>query len=188
MSRQQIFEPLGMTDTAFLISDDMRARLVPVHARGEVGELQPIEFEIEQNPEFEMGGGGLYGTPRDYLQFCRAILGGGELAGERILSAAMVKRMASNHMGARTQGDLATSVPSMTNDLAFFPGVDKNWGLTFMRNEQQTAYGRASGTLAWAGLANTYYWIDIAGGTAGVWATQLFPFNDPAAVDNFYEF
>ena len=158
------------------------------HVRDEHGGLQPIEFEVEQNPEHEMGGGGLYGTPADYLRFCCAILGGGELDGERILQEVTVKSMASNHMGARTMVDLATSVPDMTNDLAFFPGVTKNWGLTFMRNEQTTAHGRAAGTLAWAGLANTYFWIDIAGGTAGVWATQLFPFNDEAAVESFFEF
>ncbi len=186
--RNQIFEPLKMTDTAFLLSDDMRSKLVPVHVRDEQGGFQPIEFEIEQNPEHEMGGGGLYGTPTDYLQFCRAILRGGELDGERILQATTVATMAANHMGARTMGDLPTSVPSMTNDLAFFPGVEKNWGLTFMRNEQATLHGRAPGTLAWAGLANTYYWIDINGGTAGVWATQLFPFNDSAARECFFEF
>lgn len=183
-----IFTPLEMHDTAFLISDQMRSRLAPVHVRADGDALVPIDFEIEQNPEHEMGGGGLYGTPADYLRFCRALLGRGTLNGNRILSADTVADLARNHMGERKMGALASCVPDMTNDLAFYPDVDKNWGLTFMRNEQTTAHGRAAGTLAWAGLANTYYWIDLAGGTAGVWATQLFPFNDEQAVANFHEF
>lgn len=183
-----LFEPLAMTSSAFLISAEMRKRLAPVHVRDAGGALTASEFEIEQNPEYEMGGGGLYGTPADYLRFCRALLGGGELDGNRILATDTVADLARNHMGKLVMGELPTCAPLMTNDLAFYPEVEKNWGLSFMRNEQVTAHGRAPGTLAWAGLANTYYWIDLAGGTAGVWATQLFPFNDAAAVGNFHEF
>jgi len=186
--RTHLFDPLGMHSTGFLITEDMRRRLAPVHIRGEDGALTAIDFEIEQNPTHEMGGGGLYGTPSDYLRFCQCLINGGELAGNQILRQETVADIARNHMKDLTMGELATSAPDMTNDLAFYPEVTKNWGLTFMRNEQTTAHGRAPGTLAWAGLANTYFWIDLANRTAGVWATQLFPFNDPQAIANFHSF
>jgi CubicO group peptidase (beta-lactamase class C family) len=64
---EHIFGPIGMTDTGFALTPAHRARLVGMHARGEDGKLSPIPFELPQEPEFQMGGGGLYGTAADYL-------------------------------------------------------------------------------------------------------------------------
>ena len=72
--RRNLLQPLGMTDTAFKIRPDMRARLAKVHARGADGALTPTDFEVPQSPEFEIGGGGLYSTAGDYLKFVRMIL------------------------------------------------------------------------------------------------------------------
>ena len=75
--RDHMFAPLGMNDIGFKISDSQRQRLVGMHARGEDGSLAPIPFELEQNPEFHMGGGGLYGTAGDYIKFTQMILNKG---------------------------------------------------------------------------------------------------------------
>ena len=75
--RDHLFTPLGMTDTGFKIGDAQRQRLVGMHARGEKGALAPIPFELEQDPEFHMGGGGLYGTASDYIKFTQMILNKG---------------------------------------------------------------------------------------------------------------
>jgi methyl acetate hydrolase len=75
--RDEMFTPLGMTDTAFRIGEAQRQRLVGMHARGEDGALAPIPFELEQDPEFHMGGGGLYGTAADYIKFTRMMLNKG---------------------------------------------------------------------------------------------------------------
>ena len=83
---------------------------------------------------------------------------------------------------------LKTAIPPLTNDAEFFPGMPKNWGLTFMINEQQAPTGRTPGSLAWAGLANTYYWIDQRKGVAGVYMTQVLPFADAKALPLFYAF
>ena len=81
--RDNLFTPLGMSDTGFKITDNMRQRLVATHARGEDGSLAPIPFEIEQNPEFCMGGGGLYGTAGDYIKFTQMILNKGAATATR---------------------------------------------------------------------------------------------------------
>lgn len=97
--KDNIFEPLQMSSTAFKLSQQMRARLADVHLRGADGKLTVFPFEIPQDPEFEMGGGGLYGTVSDYLKFLRALLNNGQLAGERILTPESVAALGVNQMG-----------------------------------------------------------------------------------------
>ena len=74
---------------------------------------------------------------------------------------------------------LPVSNPRLSNDAEFFPGMPKTWALTFMINEEDAPTGRPAGALAWAGLANLYYWIDRANGVGGFWATQIFPSPTP---------
>lgn len=185
---QTVFAPLGMADTAFRLRDDMRARLASVHARAADGTLAPIEFEIPQEPEFEMGGGGLYSTARDYLTFARMILNGGRHGKERILKAETVAEMARDQIGPLSVTPMASAVPAATNDVDVFPGLPCGWGLSFLVNRKPTPQGRSAGGLAWAGLANTYFWIDHGRGTAGVFLTQILPFFDTKAVDLFGRF
>jgi methyl acetate hydrolase len=78
-------------------------------------------------------------------------------------------------------------VPSISNDAEFFPGMPKSWALTFMLNDEDAPTGRPAGSLAWAGLANLYYWIDRQNGVGGFWATQVFPFADPTSVGGFLD-
>src|SRR5579872_2547266 len=97
--RDHMFAPLAMNDTAFKISDDMRKRLVGAHARGPDGTLSPLPFELEQEPEFHMGGGGLYSTAPDYIKFCQMILNKGRGNGNQLLKPETVALMAQNNMG-----------------------------------------------------------------------------------------
>src|SRR5262249_21679863 len=75
--QENIFGPLGMKDTSFKISASQRARLARIHQRGDGGALAPVDLEMPQDPEFLMGGGGLYGTASDYLAFALMIMQGG---------------------------------------------------------------------------------------------------------------
>ncbi|MGY4400883.1 serine hydrolase domain-containing protein [Bradyrhizobium sp. USDA 3315] len=186
--RDNVFAPLGMSDTAFKISDDMRKRLVGMHARGEDGTLAAIPFELEQNPEFHMGGGGLYSTAADYIKFCQMILNKGKGNGNQVLKAETVATMGQNHIGELTVGKMTTALPMYTNDVDLYPDIVKKWGLSFLINTAKTPEGRSAGSLAWAGLANTYYWIDPSRDVCGVILTQLLPFADKHSLEAFAGF
>jgi CubicO group peptidase (beta-lactamase class C family) len=183
-----IFAPLGMNDTAFKISDAMRKRLVGMHARQPDGSLQPIPFEVEQQPEFDMGGGGLYGTAGDYLLFTQMILNRGRGNGNQLLKPETIALMGQNHIGELTMRKLTSAVAFATNDVDLYPDMPKKWGLSFMINTAKTPEGRSAGSLAWAGLANTYYWIDPASGIAGVILMQVLPFADRECLETFSAF
>jgi len=184
-----ILGPLGMDSTAFRITDAMRGRLAKIHHRAD-GKLVPDPaLELPQEPEFEMGGGGLYSTAGDYLKFVRMMLNQGRSdRGAAVLKPETVELMSRNAMGSSKVTLLKTAAPPFSNDAEFFPGMDKSWGLSFMINNEEAPTGRTAGSLAWAGLANTYYWIDQKKGVGGVYVTQILPFADVKSLPLFYAF
>src|SRR5205085_9561002 len=185
--RDNLLAPLGMNYTAFKISDSMRQRLVGMHARTPDG-LAPIPFELEQNPEFHMGGGGLYGTAADYIKFTQMILNGGRGNGNQVLAPETVAMMGQNHIGELNMTKMISAVPSATNDVDLYPDLVKKWGLSFLITTARTPEGRSPGSLAWAGLANTYYWIDPSRDVTGVILMQLLPFADRKCLEAFAGF
>ncbi len=186
--KENIFDPLGMGDTAFRITPAMQERMATVHVRGEDGAWMGMEFTVEQDPEFEMGGGGLYSTVGDYLKFIRMILNKGAANGHRVLRPETVEAMSVNSMGDNRVVNLATAMPPYSNDAEFFPGMEKTWGLTFMINNEEAPTGRTAGSLAWAGLANSYFWIDPAKGIGGAYLTQVLPFADEKSLPLYLDF
>ena len=186
--REALFDPLGMQDTGFRLTPGMRARLAPVHHRAEDGSLTPGDFAMPEEPEFEMGGGGLYSTARDYLAFARMILNGGRHGRAHLLKAETVAEMARDQIAPLSTQRQISVAPAASNDAEFFPGQPCGWGLSFLVNRHPSPQGRSAGGLAWAGLANTYYWIDHGRGTAGVFITQVLPFFDEQAVGLFRDF
>jgi len=181
--REHIFGPLGMQDTSFKLAPSQRARLASVHQRGTDGALAPIQFGLPEEPEFHMGGGGLYATAGDYVAFCRMILDGGRAGDQQVLRPETVALMSENHIGGHEVGVLRTVGPNVSNDVELFPGMSKKWGLSFLINTQPAATGRSAGSLAWAGLANTYFWIDRSKRVCGVFLSQVFPFYDATVLD-----
>jgi methyl acetate hydrolase len=178
---EHLFEPIGMQDTGFKLTPERRARLVGMHTRGADGALAPMQFELPQEPEFEMGGGGLYGTAADYLAFASVFLNQGRAGGRRVLQPETVRLMAENAMGELNVQPLPAA-PPYSNEAELLPGMVKKWGLGFMISTERVPGGRDAGSLAWAGLGNTYFWIDPARGIAGVILMQLIPFADPHAL------
>jgi len=181
--QQNVLGPLGMKDTSFSLSPSQRARLASVHQRDDKGALAPIEFGLPENPEFHMGGGGLNGTAPDYLAFTQMIMHGGRFNGAQVLRPETVDQMAQNHIGPLEIGAMTSAIPPLSNDVELFPGMSKKWGLSFLINTAQAPTGRSAGSLAWAGLANTYFWIDRDKRVCGVFLSQVLPFFDHTAID-----
>ncbi|MFD4781724.1 serine hydrolase domain-containing protein [Rhodococcus qingshengii] len=187
--RERIFEPLEMTDTAFTMSPSMKDRLAPIHQRESDGSLTPlIGFELPAEPEVHMGGHGLHGTVGDYMKFIRMWLNDGAGTSGRVLSPETVAAAVQNGLEGQHVGLLPGVLPTLSNDAEFFPGVPKGWAYSFMTNEEVAPTGRPAGSLAWAGLANLYYWIDRQTGVGGFWATQILPFADAGSINGYLEF
>jgi CubicO group peptidase (beta-lactamase class C family) len=93
--------------------------------------------------------------------------------------------MSRNAMGSLRVRMLPTQNPALSLDAEFFVGTPKTWGLSFMINEERAPTGRSPGSLAWAGLANTYFWIDPTKNIAGLAMMQVLPFVDPKSLALF---
>src|SRR5262249_10590181 len=96
--REHIFGPLGMQDTSFKLAPSQRARLASVHQRGTDGALAPIQFGLPEEPEFHMGGGGLYATAGDYVAFCRMMLDDGRARDQQGLGPEAVAAVAHSQL------------------------------------------------------------------------------------------
>jgi methyl acetate hydrolase len=187
--KERIFDPLGMKDIAFTMTDAMKARRVTIHNRDADGKLTPLpDLALPQPPEMDCGGHGLYGTVGEYMKFIRMVLNDGAGAHGRVLKPETVAQMAQDGLGPIESTAWKSSIPSLTNDGEFFPGVKKGWAYTFMTNREETPSGRPADSLMWAGLANCYYWIDRKTGVGGYWASQILPFQDAASYPGFVEF
>ncbi|GAB2465221.1 serine hydrolase domain-containing protein [Jatrophihabitans fulvus] len=184
---ERVFAPLGMTDTSFELTDNLEPRLARMHARNADGSLTATGFRLPA-PEVHMGGHGLYSTVGDYLRFIRMWLDDGASdAGAAVLKPETVAWAVENKLGDLKVTGLPGVIPSLSNDAEFFPGLSKSWAYTFMVNDEDAPTGRPAGAVAWAGLANLYYWIDRRTGIGGFWATQILPFADAVSVGRYLE-
>lgn len=185
---EHIFGPLGMADTTYLPTPAQERRLAVVHSRLEDNSLTPFPRAIPTQREFVSGGGVLLSTAGDYLAFMRMLLGAGDFEGKSILRAETVRGLDANQTGSLPVSALDPTNPVMSNKVAMLPDTRKCWGLGFMVNLEDLPTGRRANSLSWAGLGNTYYWIDPESGVAGVLLTQILPFADKAVMDLFTAF
>jgi len=185
--KENIFEPLKMYDTSFQLAEQDLPRLATIYSRSGSGDVAALPART--NSDFLSGGGGLVSTAHDYVRFLRALLGDGELDGVRILDEDTIELMARNHIGDLEAGSSrGSAMPELSNPFDFFPGSVDKFGLGFLINRDQVSGGRAAGSLAWAGLANTYFWIDRENDVCGVLMTQILPFADPEVLDLLDQF
>lgn len=170
--------PLGMRDTLFMPRADQQTRRAAMHQRKPNGRLMVIPFEPRPAPEFLAGGAGLYSTASDYLAFLRMILN----QGAGLLQPETVAAMGTNQIGGLRAGKIGSANLALTAEADFYPGMDAKWGLGFLLNPQRGMFGRSPNSLAWAGLPNCYYWIDLEKGIGAVILMQLLPSGDLAAL------
>jgi methyl acetate hydrolase len=187
--RERVFDPLGMKDIAFTMTDSMKARRATIHDRAQDGKLTPLpDLTLPQPPEMDCGGHGLYATVGEYMKFIRMFLNDGAGANGRVLKAETVAQMAKDGLGNLSSTGWVTSIPSLSNAGEFFPGLNKGWAYTFLYNREDTPSGRPAGSLMWAGLGNLFYWIDRKNGVGGYWGSQILPFQDIASYPGFVDF
>ncbi len=179
---QHVTGPLGMTATAF--RPELPPGTAQVHVRLSDGGFA-LNPAVLGGGEFQMGGGGLSSTAPDYARFVRMLLRGGELDGVRVLQAETVAEMSRNQVAPLRAGAMGSAMPEFARPYDTFPDQHTGWGLGFLINPERGPNGRSPGSLAWAGIFNSYYWLDPMAGVGGVFMSQLAPFGDPGALACF---
>jgi len=188
VSLEQYFQtnicgPLEMHDTSYLLPAAKFDRLVTGYARQPDGTLKQNPRVPPSAPKEFNGGGGLYSTTGDYTRFMQMILHKGRgVNGTRILQSKTVESMEINQIGATTAGKMKTQRPDNSSDVDIQPGSTEKWGLGFLINTTPYAGGRSAGSLAWAGIYNTFYWIDPKRSLCAVLMMQFLPFVDQEAI------
>jgi CubicO group peptidase (beta-lactamase class C family) len=181
--QDNILRPLGMKDTSFLLPTEKFNRLVSSYQRTKDGQWKEDPRTPPAPPTAFSGGGGLYSTSPDYIRFTQMILNKGRGPGkEQILQAKTVDMMTSNQVGGLRAGILKTSRPELSADVDFHPGFTDKFGYGFLINTAPYTGGRSAGSLAWAGIRNTFYWIDPKRGIGAVVMMHFLPFVDPEAI------
>ena len=169
----ELFEPLGMTDTAFYVPEGKRERFAACyHAIG--GEValhdDPAQGRFLSPPAFESGGGGLVSTVSDYRRFAQMLLNRGELDGSRILGRKTVEYMMTNHL----EGDMAAmGQPSFSE--SNYEGIGFGLGGSVVIDAARSQTMQSEGTFAWGGMASTAFWIDPSEDMLAVLLTQWVP-------------
>jgi CubicO group peptidase (beta-lactamase class C family) len=180
----KIFRPLGMEDTSYILPAAKFDRVVTRWTRNNGGPLQPADRSMPKPPASFNGGGGLYSTAADYTRFMQMIL----RKGQDILKPKTVESMTVNQIGLATAGKMRSFKPDTSADVDIQPGAAEKWGLGFLINTTAYQGGRAAGSLAWAGLYNTFYWIDPKSSVCAVILMQFLPFVDKEAVGMLNDF
>jgi methyl acetate hydrolase len=178
---EAISRPLGLRDTSMTLDAGGRARCGPVLHREPDGTFSVTEAGYPPEPEFVTGGGILYSTAPDFLRLQRALLHDGELDGVRILSRQSVDEIFAEQSGALDIPVMPSSVPFLSADVPFPPGWA--WGLGLAVNRAASPQGRSAGSGGWAGIFNTFFWVDREAGIAAGLFMQYIPFVDDVAVD-----
>ncbi len=187
--QQKIFKPLGMVDTSFIAKAEKFDHVVTRAQREPTGVWTPAERKLPAPPTSYNGGGGLFSTAADYVRFMQMILNHGRApGGAQLLKAKTVASMGMNQIGELSAGKMKSFKPASSVDVDIQPGATEKWGLGFLINTTPYAGGRSAGSLAWAGLLNTFFWIDPKKNRCGVILMQFLPFVDKEAVGLFGEF
>jgi CubicO group peptidase (beta-lactamase class C family) len=174
--KERILDPLGMNDTGFFVSADKAHRFAACYSADPQGGLtlqdDPTTSSFLSMPSFISGGGGLCSTAADYLTFCRALLGGGELGGVRLIGPKTLALMTSNHLpGGRTLPEMSRSMFSEAN----YNGIGFGLGWSVTMDPAQTLIPGSAGEFAWGGAATTSFWIDPAEELIAIFMTQVMP-------------
>ena len=182
--RQRIFEPLGMTDTAFGVAEDSLDRVAAMYGLPDLIGLDHDAAKLvtaalagdnqlrdvsETNPtnradSFARGGYGLFSTTGDYHRFAQMLANGGQLDGEHVIGRKTLELMHTNHLPADLMPWELTGIPN--------PGMGFGLGSRVMVDVADFRGPGSVGEYGWAGAAKTYYWVDPAEDLVAVFMSQ----------------
>jgi CubicO group peptidase (beta-lactamase class C family) len=182
--RERLFEPLGMTDTAFGVPPEKRGRVAAMYGRPDVispGTTMMSEFAawmagvndridvskshpVDSPDVFMRGGHGLFSTTGDYFRFAQMLANGGELNGARILGRKTLELMHSNVVPAAL-------LPLEVGGLPM-PGYGFGLGSRVLMDVAQSGAPGSVGEFGWSGAAKTHYWVDPKEEMVGLFMTQ----------------
>jgi CubicO group peptidase (beta-lactamase class C family) len=185
--RERLFLPLGMHETSFIVAAPLHERVATVHRDDGAGLTEaPNPIDIRSAVS---GDGGLHTSAADYARFIQFILNDGVAPnGERLLASASIREMSRNQLGDRTVTLQDEPLPNLARAFPLGAGRD-GFGLGFqVTGDHASASERAPGSLSWAGIFNTEFWIDPASGIGGMLLMQYLPFYDPAAIETLQGF
>jgi CubicO group peptidase (beta-lactamase class C family) len=172
-----IFDPLGMVDTGFSVTEENAGRFAALYRRNAAKELvlldDPQTSRYREHPEFLSGGGGLVSTAADYLRFCHMLAGGGEVDGVRVLAPKTVELMRTNHLP--DDGDLRRYALSGGYGEVGFDGMGFGLTVAVSKGPAATQAAGSAGEFMWGGAASTIFWIDPVEELVTVFMTQLIP-------------
>jgi len=181
--QRNILKPLGMKDSTFVFPAEKFDRLVALAHRQSDGLFKEDARTQPGVPKTFSGGGGLYSTVNDYVRFTQMILRKGRGAGgEEILKAKTVELMMANQIGSLAVEELRPTDLGTSAPVNMHPGAVDKYTFGFLLNPTAYPGGRSAGSLAWAGIDNTFYWIDPHRKLTAVIMMQFLPFVDPSAV------
>ena len=174
--RSRIIDPLGMTDTDFMVPAAKASRFAACYAATPDGRMalqdDPQTSFFLKPPTFVSGGGGLVSTAADYLRFCRMLLNGGALDGVRLVSPKTLELMSQNHLpGSKELPDVAVSLFSEVT----YGGVGFGLGFAVSVSPARGLLPGSPGDISWGGLASTYFWVDPRERLIVIFMTQLTP-------------
>ena len=184
---EHIFKPLEMDDTFYVVPNAKRDRVVTVHRTTENGLVETPNPEKIDAPV--LGDGGLHSTVADYVKFMQMFLHEGRAPnGTRLLSADSVKQMSRSQTGNVHVELQPTANEALSKPFPLGAGRD-TYGLGFQVTGSPADPGmRSPGSLSWAGIFNTEFWIDPSRKICAVLLMQYLPFYDPAAIDTLQGF
>jgi CubicO group peptidase (beta-lactamase class C family) len=183
----RIFGPLGMTDTAYAVPPDQASRVITMHQRQADGSLleraNPATFVSRGR-----GDDGLFSTARDYAAFMQLFLNNGTHHGCRLVGEPTISQMTANQLGGLALQPIDSADPLTVS--AFLEGASKDgFGFGFQIEAAPRRTGRRRpGSLSWAGIFNTHFWIDPSHGVAAALLMQMLPANDPGVVTLLIDF
>ncbi|MGB0505734.1 MAG: serine hydrolase domain-containing protein [Pikeienuella sp.] len=175
---RRLFAPLGMSDTLFALDDERRARLVPSY-RVVDGAFAPFAMDPDPAPETYAMGSALYGTAADYLRLLQMLLRGGE----GVLRPESVEMLFQPRTGDLPAEAMRSTNPKASADVDLFPGLRQQFGFGGLALGEDAPGRRLAGSVSWAGMLNTHFWVDRAADRAGVLLMQHLPFADELAMD-----